>query len=252
MKSWLKKIKSKNVYIIFVNRKAISAKCIFAEVSSLFLDRFFIFLPTRAPGLIFFAQLLTWFKFVPGKGRQGWANDVGSAHAGWHHRYGLQHFTPAFVYSAFIDFSHNVTITLCNQQQKGWRTDSRDRCCLPRPWQTSWETRNPSLSVLGRSRQSGQLCKLSPQHPSWWAGSPSTLQLLAQSPPPVDPGVGVDLIQSISVWFTHCHHHHADCRPARGAAKPGTREGGGEESWELFSPRSTTEANALCNLILHA
>lgn len=37
---------------------------------------------------------------------------------------------------------------------------------------------------------------------------------------------------------------------AEGEAKPGTGAGGGEEGWEVFSPRSTTEANTLCNLIL--
>lgn len=37
---------------------------------------------------------------------------------------------------------------------------------------------------------------------------------------------------------------------AEGAGKPGTGVGGGEESWEVFSPRSTAEANTLRNLIL--
>lgn len=88
-----------------------------------------------------------------------------------------------------------------------------------------------------------------PPHPSWWAGSPSTLQFLARSPPPADPGDGVDLVQGVSVGFPHCHCH-ADWRPAQGAAKPGTGAGGGKEGWEVFSPGSTAEANVLCNLIL--
>lgn len=51
IKSRIKKIyikKSNNVCIVFVNRKDISTKCIFAAVSSLFLARFFILLLTRA------------------------------------------------------------------------------------------------------------------------------------------------------------------------------------------------------------
>lgn len=179
-----------------------------------------------------------------------------SAGAGWHHQRGLWHLTPAGVYSAFIDFSQNVTVTLTTNSKKEVEGTAEIAAAYPdlgRPpghqepftlWtrqkghappaeQLALQTLTPASVVVGRF--------------SFYIAAPRSLSSLHR------PGrvPGWDRFNSRCFGAVHSPPS-PPCRlpasAAEGAAKPGA--GGGEEGWEALSPRRTTEANALCNLIL--
>lgn len=117
----------------------------------------------------------------------------------------------ALVYSALIDFSQISIVTLWNQQQKVWRTGSRDHSCSPRTWQISWETRNPLLGSRGTLHHwSRQLCKCWPLtsatmgHFPIYMAAPHSLSSCR-------PRRWGQFNSGVSVQFIYCNHHHADC-----------------------------------------
>jgi len=257
MKSWLKKFfkkESKTVCIVFVNRKDISAKCICDAVSSPFLARFFILLLTKASASFLLSSTLDSGLFQVNGDKAGltaWGQPMqdGTTDTAFS--------TSAFVYSAFIDFAQNVTVTLCNQQQKRMK-DGQQRSLLPT--QTLAAILGDRAPFSLRAGEKGLSHTLPAEQPALQTLTPASIVVslfpsYTAAPRLVSsscmPRGWDDLIQGVSLWFTHCRpHHHADCLPAQGAAKPGTGAGGGEEGWEEFAPRSTAEANTLCNLIL--
>lgn len=103
-----------------------------------------------------------------------------------------------------------------------------------------------SPSVLGRRgtghRERSWLWK--PSQPCSGGPAPS-LHCRSHTP----GGAGQDLIQ-VSVGRSLTISTSTQAGTAQRAAKPHVGQGGGEEGWEMFSPRSTTEATTLYSLIL--
>lgn len=135
------------------------------------------------------------------------------------------------------------------------RTERRDSCCLPRPWETSWKTRNLSPSVLGRRGKGHEKAAgfAKPASPAVVGQLPFCIA----GPPPSSsshrPGDWARFVPGC-LWAGHSPSappHRLLAGTDQGAAKRGAGEGGGEEGWEMFSHRSTTEATTSYNLILH-
>lgn len=151
--------------MVFVNRKDISAKCIFAAVSSLFLtDSSHFYL--QEPLLVL--CLVPRRKGAPGSGSE--AGTQRQTCAEGRCRDGLQHLTVHKHRRAFVDFSQNAPVKhATNRGKKKKKSEGQAEQIIAARRDLGKHTARPGTplsSALGshtHCRQSSQLCKRSPQ-----------------------------------------------------------------------------------------